>query len=81
MRCAGNNPEVCGGPNAISVYVNNDFKVPATKPSIGKYTNQQCLTDPKAGVRALLGPSKVDPAMTNEMCVKFCLGQQMHYAA
>ena len=80
MRCSGNNPEVCGGPNALSIYINDGFQPPAAKPSIGKFKSMQCVTDFAPGQRSLAGPSKVDPLMTNEMCVKFCLGQQMHYA-
>jgi hypothetical protein len=28
MRCTGNNPEICGGGNALSMYIDNSFVVP-----------------------------------------------------
>ncbi|KAK6439478.1 hypothetical protein LTR95_004311 [Oleoguttula sp. CCFEE 5521] len=82
IRCAGSNPELCGGANALSIYNVTDFVVPAPKPFVGKYRSQGCLSDPPNNIgRSLTGPSTDSPNMTNELCIKYCLGQEMHYAA
>ena len=80
MRCAGNEPEICGGAGVISIYNNTDFTPPSIKPSIGKYHPAGCATDPNTNGRALQGASTTSPQMTEEMCVKFCLGHEFHYA-
>ncbi|KAM0719184.1 hypothetical protein Q7P37_005089 [Cladosporium fusiforme] len=78
--------EVCGGFGFVSVYNNtntNDDRLipPAPRQNVGKYVFKGCLTDQFLnGGRALLGPAKFDDYMTNEMCVKFCLGNEMHFA-
>jgi hypothetical protein len=79
--------EICGGYGYMSIYNNTASAdddprlVPAApKPSVGKYKLQGCLTDPARGGRALNGPSTRNDAMTNDMCVKFCLGNQMRYS-
>jgi hypothetical protein len=79
--------EICGGYGYMSIYNNTASAdddprlVPAApKPSVGKYKLKGCLTDPNKSGRALAGPSTRDDAMTNDMCVKFCLGNQMHYS-
>lgn len=79
--------EVCGGLSYISIYNNtaseeDDPRLmpPAPKPSVGKYKLRGCLTDPGTNGRALSGPRTADNAMTNELCIKFCLGREMRYA-
>lgn len=77
--------EVCGGNGYISIFNNTSPDdprlVPAKpKPSVGKFRFTGCLTDPNKSGRALAGPFKADNAMTNELCVKFCLGNFMHYS-
>jgi hypothetical protein len=80
MRCGGAGDQICGGPNALSVYNNPGFTPPAHKPSIGKYRATGCLADPNIQGRSLQGAFKTDPKMTEEMCIKFCLGKRYHYA-
>jgi hypothetical protein len=81
--------ETCGGNGFISIYnytiaaADDPRLVPAApKPSVGKYKLQGCLTDPARNNvgRALNAARKVDRAMTNDMCVNFCLGQLMRYS-
>ena len=80
LRCAGAEPEICGGSGAITVYTNTSFVVPAARPKIGKYSTSVCLADPNIDGRALQGPSMTSNDLTDEACVKFCLGKYMHYA-
>jgi hypothetical protein len=78
--------EICGGYGYLSVYNNtavDDRLIPAApKPSVGKYKYRQCLSDPaRDGMgRALNGPTMRSDDMTNDLCVKFCLGSGMHYS-
>lgn len=80
MRCSAAALEVCGGSGVLTMFNNTGFVQPASKPSIGKYVTKQCLTDPNTSGRALQGPSTTSTLMTNELCVKFCLGKLMHFA-
>lgn len=80
VRCQGAQPEICGGSGVMTIYSNLTFIVPVAKPKIGKYTTGQCLTDPNTSGRALQGAAMTNPLLTNEMCVKFCLGKYFHYA-
>ncbi|KAK3717744.1 hypothetical protein LTR37_005515 [Vermiconidia calcicola] len=80
MRCGGSQPQICGGPNVLSVYKNANYRPPMMKTPIGKYKAQACLTDPGTNGRSLQGASTTNPKMTEDMCVKFCLGKQMRYA-
>lgn len=80
MRCAGNEPDICGGPSALSLYNNTAFISPTHKPSIGRYHSQGCLLDPNTNGRSLQGAMFTDPGMTEEKCVKYCLGHEYRYA-
>jgi hypothetical protein len=80
MRCAGNEPDICGGPAVLSLYNSTAYVSPRHKPSIGKYKPQGCLLDPNTNGRALQGASIQDPHMTEEKCVKYCLGRSYRYA-
>ena len=79
-RCFGSEPEICGGAGAMSLYINEAYKAPEEKPSIGKYQAGTCLTDRNATGRALQGASMSDDYMTVEKCIKYCLGTYNHYA-
>ena len=79
MRCIGNNNQMCGGPGAMSLYNNTAFIPPKAKSPIGKYVAKGCLTEGTNG-RALQGDGMTNANMTNEMCVKYCLGKRYHYA-
>lgn len=79
-RCMGSEPEVCGGSNALSLYVNPNYTAPIEKPFIGRYTAQTCVSDPNTNGRALQGAFTTSVNMTNEYCVKYCLGLEFHYA-
>lgn len=81
MRCTGAGDQLCGGPNALSLYKNLAFTPPVIKPLIGKYASKQCLTDPLAsGGRSLQGASTTSSTMTADVCVKFCMGKRFRYA-
>ncbi|QIW99016.1 hypothetical protein AMS68_004534 [Peltaster fructicola] len=80
VRCQGAETEICGGSGVMTIYSNLTFIVPAARPKIGKYTTGQCLTDPNTSGRALQGAHLTSQLMTNEMCVKYCLGKEFHYA-
>ncbi|EMC97704.1 hypothetical protein BAUCODRAFT_463088 [Baudoinia panamericana UAMH 10762] len=81
MRCYGAEPEICGGPSAVSLYNNTAYVPPVVKPSIGKYVSQGCLVDPNGpGGRAIQGNDTRSADMTIEKCIKFCLGSYYHYA-
>lgn len=81
MRCSGAGDQLCGGPNALSLYKTPNFTPPAIKPSVGKYVTKGCLTDPGgAGGRSLKGASTASDNMTVDSCVKFCLGKFYRYA-
>ena len=79
-RCGGNNPEICGGSSVISLYIAPGFVPPVVKPFIGRYIAKGCLTDPNTSGRALQGASMTSPSMTEELCVKYCLGKSFHYS-
>ncbi|KAK5166109.1 uncharacterized protein LTR77_008370 [Saxophila tyrrhenica] len=80
QRCPRAGAEICGGPSVLSVYNNPRYVPPVNKKSIGKYQSKQCLLDPNSGGRTLQGASMTDPKLTEESCVKFCLGKRFHYA-
>lgn len=81
MTCAGNRTEICGGPNAISIYNNTLAVLPPsatvtpgagpTPAAAGTYLG--CATDPNQSGRALTGASYADGKnMTLEGCRAFC---------
>lgn len=80
MRCLGSGDQICGGPNALSLYNNTEYVSPGPAPRVGRYISQGCVSDPANGGRALQGASMTDPLMDNGKCVKFCLGKGFHYA-
>jgi hypothetical protein len=80
MRCTGSQPDICGGPNGLSLYNNTAYKPSKHKQSIGKYRFQGCLLDPNTSGRSLQGARNVDPNMTEDKCIKYCLGRQFNYA-
>lgn len=80
MRCGGRGDQLCGGPNAISLYNNTAYVAPKIKSPIGKYVAKGCFTDPGGDKRPLTAASTSSDTMTADMCVKFCLGKRMHYA-
>lgn len=80
-----NKLEICGGYGYINIYNNTDTTdtrlIPAApKPNVGKYVYKGCLSDPNTNGRALKGPSTTTDDMTNEKCIKFCLGNEMNFA-
>ena len=81
MRCQGNEPEICGGPNALSLYNATSFRPPTVNSLIDGYTAQRCLTDPATTGRSLGGQSYSDASgMTQENCVRFCANNDYIYA-
>lgn len=81
MRCAGSGAEICGGPNALSLYNATAYVAPQVKPSVGKFTSQTCLSDPNGSAgRALQGGYMTRKDMTVELCIKYCLGTFYKYA-
>lgn len=72
-RCTGVGDEICGGPNALSLYNNTAYIAPSVKSPIGKFVQQECLTDPGlSGGRALANYSFTSTTMTAEGCVRKC---------
>lgn len=80
MRCRGSSDQICGGPNALSMYNNTAYVSPGPAKRVGKYDSIGCVSDPNNGGRALQGASMQDPQMDNGKCVKFCLRNGFHYA-
>ena len=79
MRCRGKGDQVCGGPSVLSMYNNTAYSAPMQRPRVGRYIAQGCVADPNQGGRAIQGASISNANMTNERCVKFCLGKGFHY--
>lgn len=81
MRCRTAGDQNCGGPNALSMYKNVNYKAPSLTRPIGKYANKGCLTDPNNGKgRALQGISTNLATNSADSCVKYCLGNRYRYA-
>ena len=73
MRCQGSEPEVCGGPNALSLYNNTGYQAPQAKSPIGPYEAIGCLSDPALAGRGLQGSTTTNyTGMTEEICLDFC---------
>ncbi|KAL8280266.1 hypothetical protein RQP46_007380 [Phenoliferia psychrophenolica] len=72
MTCGGSTPYLCGGSNALSLYVKSGADITATRaplsPSSG-YSYQSCLTDSSARV---LSNALSNPAGTATACLKAC---------
>ncbi|KAH9811722.1 hypothetical protein Tdes44962_MAKER05870 [Teratosphaeria destructans] len=81
-RCLGNETEICGGSNALSVYNFTSYVAPSYTPAEGgKYGHVGCLLDPNnAGGRALQPGAMTNAHMTVDICIKYCLGKYYHYA-
>ena len=74
MPCSGNSANICGGPNALNLYVN-----PTIAPVvINGYTALGCVQE-VAG-RALTGLRKDDPNMTQATCIATCTAAGFKYA-
>ncbi|KAJ9121863.1 hypothetical protein QFC22_002486 [Naganishia vaughanmartiniae] len=77
QACPGNQTQVCGNSNRLSVYSNGpppQLAIPGTPEVIGNYNAYQCMTEATSG-RALSGPSYTDTVgMTLETCATFCNG-------
>lgn len=80
MRCRGAEPEICGGPGALSVYNNTLYVPPVEVNHVGKYGTKSCILDPNTLGRPLQGNFTSGPDMTVEKCIKFCLGSFYRYA-
>lgn len=80
MRCRGASDQICGGPNALSLFNNTGYVSPAPAARVGKYDSIGCVSDPNNGGRALQGASMTDDNIDNGKCVKFCLGKGLRYA-
>lgn len=79
-RCAGNYSEICGQSDYLSVYENAAYTPTVILVNSGRYYTQGCLTEPTDGGRALTGAYITATDMTPRKCIKYCLGQHMHYA-
>jgi hypothetical protein len=88
MVCSGDAGQFCGGPNRLSVYVDEGVSVPppsgggggggSTGPSqpvevAAGWAWEGCYTEGE-GVRALSGSAWADDGMTLEGCAVFCEG-------
>ncbi|KKA29005.1 hypothetical protein TD95_004681 [Thielaviopsis punctulata] len=70
MVCAGDDEQLCGGPDRLTVYGPQAIKQD-TLPSIAGYAYQGCYSD-SATARVLTGSFYYDEAMTLEMCATDC---------
>lgn len=93
--CKGNANELCGGPNALSLFQNTFFVQPRNLPVVNvtaaqnaQYTYQGCFTEGQGG-RSLGSSSSgsTNPSysttnanMTVELCVAACYGKGFSYA-
>lgn len=76
VPCAGLSTNTCGGPNAIQLFTNANFK-PVTSSS-GDFLNTGCIQE-VAG-RALRGASTASPDMTIDKCTAFCAARSFSIA-
>jgi hypothetical protein len=72
--CAGLTSTTCGGPNALQVYTNSNFKASSS----GAYTNTGCVQEVDG--RLLRGASIAGDNMTIETCTNFCQSQSFSIA-
>jgi len=81
MACGGNSAEICGGPNALSVYTSTGSVTVDPIPTIqktdlpGSWAYQGCITDNNNGVRVF--PYEMD--WTTNNTVDACLTQCASY--
>lgn len=81
MPCSGDGSMLCGGPNALSLFVNPDYKptgYPSTLPAGWQPAPNQCIQEVPG--RALTGAFMSDPAMTVPKCLSFCQDKGFQYA-
>lgn len=76
MACYGNSSQICGGPNALSMFQNTKYVDAGNKATIsvasGSWTYQGCWTDSTSS-RALSGYSYSNATgMSIEMCASTC---------
>lgn len=71
MPCSGESTETCGGPGALSLYVNPSLARAATTTANG-FSQQGCIQEVPG--RALSGSSTSSPDMTLEKCTSCCGG-------
>ncbi|KIV86256.1 hypothetical protein PV11_01876 [Exophiala sideris] len=88
MTCAGNTNELCGGPNALSLFQNKLYQQPGNPSTVNitgssaKFGYLGCYTEGTSG-RALGGSasySTTSSSMTVEMCVAACYAKGYDYA-
>ena len=71
--CSGDKNQVCGGDNAMSVYVDPTFP-PLGEAKVDGSVPAGCMTDDASGDRALAYRQEMDSAtMTNKKCQQQCL--------
>jgi len=93
MKCPGNANQICGGPNAIVLFVNPNAVAPSPSstssaapapttplPSGWSVASTPCLAEATQGGRALSAASTSSPQMTINMCLNYCQGQGYQYA-
>ena len=73
MACGGDESEICGALNRLSVY-NNTAWIPTVNPEIPGYKYLGCHND-STGDRALSGEFEFSEEMTVERCASFCEGE------
>jgi len=90
MKCKGNSNEICGGPNALSMFQNNLFVQPANPALVNvtgsnvQYAYQGCFKEGTSG-RAVGGSASTSYSTTNvnmtaELCVSTCFSEGFAYA-
>jgi hypothetical protein len=74
MRCSGDNSEICGGNNAMTVSYNATLGAAneADDLDMANYKHQGCYQDNYPNSRVLSGASTSSQSMTVNHCVSFC---------
>ncbi|KAI3391378.1 hypothetical protein diail_7464, partial [Diaporthe ilicicola] len=83
MKCSGNDSEICGAGDLLSLYYNPKYTAnSAVSSSIGNYQASECLTDLQAGsgLRSLAASYSYSDQMTENMCVAYCQVRGYRYA-
>ncbi len=89
MQCSADNTQMCGGPGALSLFVelasldprlSADYaSLTATLPSGWSVASTACIAEGTTG-RALSGASTTSNSMTISMCLNYCQGKGFQYA-
>ena len=88
MTCNGNSSQICGGPNAVSMFQSTKYVEAANKQSIAvsnstssaSYGYKGCYTDAAVTKRTLSSYSFTNSTMTVELCLNTCFAKGWSWA-